>query len=63
MHEHFRAFQVPQKLVAEAQPAMRAFDQSRHVGDDEAAVALELHDAEIRRQRGERVVGDLRPRR
>src|SRR5215831_16486250 len=56
------ALEMPQKLMAETEPAMRAFDQSRHVGDDEAAVAGQLHDAEVWRQRRERIVGDLRPR-
>ena len=41
-------------------PAMRAFDQPGHVGDDEAAVVAQADDAEIRRQRRERVVGNLR---
>ena len=49
--------------MAEAQAAVRAFDEPGHVGDDEAAVVAQADDAEIRRQRGERVVGDLRPRR
>ena len=44
-------------------PAVRAFDQARHVGDHEAAVVAQADHAEIRRQRRERVVGDLRPRR
>ncbi len=34
-----------------------------HVGDDEAAIAAQADDAEIGRQRGERIRGDLRPRR
>ena len=41
---------------------MRAFDEARHVGHDEAAVVAQGHDAQVRRQRRERVVGDLRPR-
>ena len=59
MHEHFRAFQMAQKPVAEPLPAVRAFDEPGHVGDGEAAVAAQLHDAQIRRQRGERIIGDL----
>ena len=42
---------------------VRAFDQPGDVRDHEAAVVAELNDAEIRRERRERVVGDLRPRR
>ncbi len=45
--------------MAEALAAMRAFDEPGHVGDDEAAVAAQLHDAKVRRQRRERVVGNL----
>ena len=41
MHEHLRAFEMPQKLVAEPEPAVRAFDQPGHVGDDEAAVVAQ----------------------
>ncbi len=49
--------------MPQAEPAMRAFDEPRHVGDDKTAVFAQADDAEIRRQCGERVVGDLRPRR
>ena len=42
---------------------MRALDQSGHVGDHEAAVVAEADHAEIRRQRREGIVGDLRTRR
>ena len=34
-----------------------------HVGDDEAAIVAQRHDAEVGRERRERVVGDLRTRR
>ena len=51
---------MPEKLVAEPEAAVRAFDQAGHVGDDEAAIAAQLHDAEVGRQRRERVVRDLR---
>ena len=63
MHEHFRAFEVTQEPVAEAETAVCAFDETRHVGDDEAAVVAQPHDAEIGRQRRERIIRDLRPRR
>ena len=58
-----RPFEMAQEPMAEAVPFVRALDQAGHVGDDERAVAREPDDAEIRDQRGERVVGDLRPRR
>ena len=61
--QHLGALEVAEELMAEAEAAMRALDQSGHVGDDEAAIVAQADHAEIRRQRGERVVGDLRPRR
>ena len=48
--QHLGALDVPQELVAEAVAFVRAFDQARHVGDDETAIAAECHDAEVRRQ-------------
>ena len=63
VHQHLGALEMRQELRAEAVPEVRALDQSRHVRHDEAAVVAEVDDAEIGRQRRERVVGDLRPRR
>ena len=57
-----RALEVAEELVAESMPRMRAFDESRHVGDDEAPVAAQADDAEVGRQSRERIVGDLRAR-
>src|SRR2546422_4521232 len=54
---------MTQKLMAEAEPAVRAFDQARHVGDHEAAIVAQADDAEVRRQRRERIIRDLRTRR
>ena len=50
VHEHLRPIEVPQELVPEPLAAMRAFDQAGHVGDDEAAIVAQPHDAEVRRQ-------------
>src|SRR5438093_964467 len=61
MHDDARAFDVPQELLAEARALARALDEARDVGDDELAV-IEPRDAEIRRERRERVIRDLRPR-
>src|SRR5581483_7779417 len=61
--EHFGAFEMSQELMAEPEAAVRAFDQSRHVGDHKAPVVAETYDAEVRRQRGERIIGDFRTRR
>ena len=61
--QHLRPLDVAQELVAEAVARVRAFDQAGHVGHHEAAVVAQRDDAEVRRQRRERVVGDLGPRR
>src|SRR5207244_6940295 len=52
---------MAQELLAEAQAAARALDQPGDVGDDELPI-VEPRDAEVRDERGERVVGDLRSR-
>ena len=49
----------PRKPVAETDAFMRAFDQSRNVGEHEFA-AVDIDHAELRMQRGERIIGDLR---
>ncbi len=41
VHQHLGALEVAQELMAEAEAAMRAFDQPGHVGDDEAAIAAQ----------------------
>ena len=61
-HEHPRPLDVAEELVPEAAPLGRALDEAGDVGDHELVV-LEAHDAEVRLERGERVVGDLRLRR
>ena len=53
------ALDVTQELQAEAFALRGARDQARHVGDRIAHVAG-LHHAQVRHERGERVVGDLR---
>ncbi len=50
----------PRKRSPEPGALVRALDQPRQVGDDEAVVA-DLDRAELGLERGERVVGDLRP--
>ncbi len=54
------ALDVPQELESESLALAGALDETRHVGDGEPVVAG-LHDAEVRVERGERVVGDLGP--
>jgi hypothetical protein len=62
MHEHLRALDVAQELVSESVPFVGALDQPGDVCDDEAAIVAHRHNAEIRRERRERVIGNLRPR-
>src|SRR5438876_663008 len=47
VHEHFGPLEMAEELMAEAEAAMRALDQPRHVGDDEAAVLAEADDAQV----------------
>ena len=60
--QHRAALDVAQELQAEALALAGAGDEAGDVGDGEALVAG-LHDAEVGHERGERVVGDLGPRR
>ena len=57
--ERRAAFDVAEEFEAEALALARALDESWHVGDRVADVAG-LDDAEVRVQRRERIVGDLR---
>ena len=61
-HEHARAFDVAEEGVPEAAALGRALDEAGDVGEHELVV-VEAHDAEVRLERGERVVGDLGLRR
>ncbi len=63
MHEHARALDVAQETVAEPRTFVRAFDQAGDVDHHERFEIRDAHDAELRLEGGERVVGDLRPRR
>ncbi len=62
VHEHARALEVREELVAEADALARPLDQPRHVGDGELPAVGPVDRAEHRAQRRERVVGDLRRR-
>ena len=61
--QHLRAIEMLQEPIAESLAFVRALDEPGHVGDDEAAIAAQRDDAEIRDERRERVVGDLGSRR
>ena len=62
VQQHAGALQVAQEQVAQAGALGGALDQARHVGDDEALARTDAHDTQVRMQRGEGIVGDLRPR-
>ncbi len=49
--------------MAEAVALVRAFDQARHIGDHKTAIAAQRDDAEVRRERGEGIIRNLRFRR
>ena len=59
MQQHAAAFDVAKEAVAETDAFMRAFDQARNVGEHELA-RVGAHHAELRVERGERIIGDLR---
>ena len=66
MHQQSRALNVPQKLRAQTRALMRAFDQSRNIGDHKAHFAPCIahgHHAQIRLQRSERIIRNLGARR
>ena len=66
MDQQARALDVPQELRAQPGSCVRALDQARNVGDHKADFILRIahrNHAKIRLQSGERIVGDLRPRR
>src|SRR5436189_133371 len=57
-----RPLDVAQELVPETLSFSGAFDEPGDVGEHEL-VLMEAHDAEMRFERGERIVGNLRLRR
>jgi len=57
--DDFRALDVPEERVPQPGAAVGAFDQAGEVGDDDAAVADQLDDAELWIERGERIVRHL----
>ena len=59
MQEHAAAFDMAEKTVAEPDTLMCALDQAGNVGQHELA-AVAVDDAELRMQRREGIVGDLR---
>ena len=55
------AVDVPQEVVAQARPLSRPLDDAGDVGQDEGDTLLHIHHAQIGKQGGEMVVGDLGP--
>ena len=62
VHQRAAALDMAEEAVAEPVAFVRALDQAGNVGEHEVAV-VDLHHAEAGMQRGEGIVGDLRPRR
>ena len=62
VQQQARARDMLEELHAESGAFGRAFDQARDVGDHETLVGLDAHDAEMRLQGRERIVGDFRRR-
>src|ERR1700737_1346265 len=54
MDEDGAALHVTEKLMAEAMPLVRSFDEAGDVGDDERLVFIRATDATVRDQRRER---------
>ena len=59
VHEREGALEVREERVAEPDAVGGALEQPRDVGDGELPQVVELDRAELRRERRERVVGDL----
>ena len=62
VHQHPAPLHVAQELVPQPRAFARALDQPGDVGHHERQPVLVLDHAQVRHQRGERVVGDLRAR-
>ena len=58
MHDECSALDMAQEFVAQALALVRAFDKARNVSHDEV-VLVALHNAQIRNECGERIIGDF----
>ena len=61
MQQQPRALEMRKELVPQADTLARSLDQSRHVGDDQLPAVGRLDRAEVRRERREWILRDLRP--
>ena len=59
MQQQLRALDVPQKAIAKPAALVRSFNQARYIGNDKRAEIASINDAQMRLERGERIVGDL----
>src|ERR1043165_2244095 len=62
MQQQLRAPDVSQKTISQTRTRVRAFDQSRYIGNHESTKVTEIDYTEMRLERRERVVGNLRTR-
>src|ERR1044072_4595245 len=62
MQQQLRALDVSQKTITQTSSRVRALDQSRNISDYERTKVTEIDNAEMRLQRRERIVRDLRTR-
>src|SRR4030095_16673416 len=60
MQQYLGAFNVSEETIAETVSFVSALDQPWNVGNDEAAVVAQADHTQVRRERGEWVVGNLR---
>ena len=59
MQQNAATLDMAEETVAKADALVRALDQAGNIGEHEFA-PVDLDDAELRLQRGERIVGDFR---
>ena len=55
------ALDMAKRSFSESRTVGHPFDEARQIGHDKAPITRHLHDAQLRFQRGEGVVGDLQP--
>ena len=61
MQQHGAALHMAKEHIAQPPAFMRAFDQTRNIGDDKFSI-VHAHDAQIGVQRGKGIIRDLGPR-
>ncbi len=62
MDQEARPLEVAQEPIAEPRARVRPLDEAGDVGDDEAPLVRQPNRAQVRDQRREGIVGDLRAR-